>query len=49
MFNAIILVEAISTPRLSAELKWGYFSNWRGGCGNNVEDDLVQEMMNKNK
>lgn len=47
MFQNIALAEGVLSPRLSAEIKWGYFSNWRGGAGNNMENDLVQEIMNK--
>ena len=31
----------------SAEYKWGFFFNWRGGEGNNIEDDLGQEICNR--
>ena len=47
MFVSISQVESLLTPRLSEEFKWGYFSNWRGGTGNNMEDDLVQEISNR--
>ena len=47
MFVSIAQVESLLTPRLSEEFKWGYFSNWRGGEGNNIEDDLAQEITNK--
>ena len=37
----------MSDVRMSEEFKWGFFSNWKGGEGNNVEDDLIQEIFNK--
>ena len=47
MFVAIAQTECLLTPRLSEEFKWGYFVNWKGGEGNNIEDDLAQEICNK--
>lgn len=47
MFTSIVQVECLLTPRLSEEYKWGYFSNWRGGVGKNMEDDLAQEISNR--
>ena len=46
MFVAISQYECLLTPRLAEEFKWGYFVNWRGGEGNNIEDDLCQEISN---
>ena len=46
MFVSIAQMECLYTERLSEELKWGFFSNWYGGEGRNVEDDLVQEICN---
>ena len=46
MFTNIAQMECIITPRLAEEFKWGFFVNWRGGPGNNMEDDLVQEISN---
>lgn len=47
MFVSIAQIECLLTPRLSQEFKWGFFVNWRGGAGNNIEDDLAQEISNK--
>lgn len=47
MFVSIAQIECMLTPRLAEEFKWGFFVNWRGGVGNNVEDDLAQEISNK--
>ena len=47
MFVSIAQMECLLTPRLSAEFKWGFFTNWRGGPGRNIEDDLGQEISNK--
>lgn len=47
MFVSNAQMECLLTPRLSAEFKWGFFTNWRGGYGHNIEDDLVQEITNK--
>ncbi|XP_066914508.1 uncharacterized protein [Clytia hemisphaerica] len=47
MFVSIAQIECTLTPRLSEEFKWGFFLNWRGGKGNNIEDDLAQEICNR--
>lgn len=47
MFVSIAQIECMLTPRLSEEFKWGFFVNWRGGEGHNVEDDLAQEIQNR--
>lgn len=47
MFVSIAQIECLLSPRLSHEFKWGFFVNWRGGEGNNIEDDLAQEITNK--
>lgn len=47
MFVSIAQIECLLTPRLSEEFKWGFFVNYRGGAGNNIEDDLAQEIYNK--
>ena len=47
MFVSIAQMECLLTPRLAREFKWGFFVNWRGGAGNNIEDDLAQEISNK--
>ena len=46
MFVSIAQMECTLTKRLSEEFKWGFFFNWRGGAGNNIEDDLGQEICN---
>ena len=46
MFLSIAQIECLLTPRLSEQFKWGFFVNWRGGAGNNIEDDTAQEIMN---
>ena len=46
MFVAVSQVEALLTPQLAEEFKWGYYVNWKGGKGNNIEDDLCQEICN---
>ena len=43
MFISIAQIEFLLTPRLSEEFKWGFFLNWRGGAGHNIEDDLAQK------
>ena len=35
------------TPRLSEEFKWGFFVNWSGGAGKNIEHDFAQEISNR--
>ena len=47
MFTSIAQMECMLTPRLAEEVKWGFFVNWRGGPGNNMEDDLAQEISNR--
>ena len=47
MFVSIAQIECVLTPRLSEEFKWGFFVNWRGDAGRNVEDDLAQEISNR--
>ena len=47
MFVAVSQVEATATERMAQELKWGYFTNWRGGPGRNIEEDMTQEIFNK--
>ena len=47
MVISIAQVECMLTPRLSEEFKWGFFVNWRGGEGHNIEDDLAQEIQNR--
>ena len=33
--------------KASTRIQVGFFVNWRGGAGNNIEDDLAQEISNK--
>ena len=40
-------IECMLNPRLSEEFKWGFFVNWRGGDGNNIQDDMAQEIFNR--
>jgi hypothetical protein len=47
MFVSVAQIECLLTPRLSEEFKWGFFVNWRGGIGHNIEDDLAQEISNR--
>ena len=46
MFRSLAQIQCLLTERLSNEYKWGFFSNWKGGAGNNIEDDLSQEICN---
>ena len=43
----IAQIECLLTPKLAEEFKWGFFNNWRGGAGKNIEDDLAQEISNR--
>ena len=47
MFVSIAQMECMLSEKLSNEVKWGFFSNWRGGAGNNIEDDKAQEICNR--
>ena len=47
MFVAVSQVEVTATPRMAQELKWGYFTNWRGGAGRNIEENMTQEIFNR--
>ena len=46
MFVSLAQQQCLLTPRLSEEFKWGFFVNWRGGPGHNMEEDLAQEISN---
>ena len=39
-------IECLLTERMSGQFTWGFFSNWAGGEGRNIEDDLSQEIFN---
>ena len=47
MFMSIAQIECLLTPRLAEEFKWGFFVNWKGGKGKNIEDDMAQEISNR--
>lgn len=47
MFNSVAQMEVMLTARRAEEFKWGFFTNWNGGEGRNIEDDLVQEICNR--
>ena len=47
MFISIAQVESLLTPQLAEQFKWSYFVNWKGGEGNNMEEDKAQEITNK--
>ena len=47
MFIAVSQVEITATKRMSEELKWGYFTSWRGGVAKNIEEDMAQEIYNR--
>ena len=47
MFVSIAPNWCLLTPCLSEQFKWGFFGNWRSGVGNNIEDDLAQEISNR--
>jgi hypothetical protein len=47
MFTSIAQIEYLLTPRRSEVFKWGFFVNWCGGEGKNIEDDLAQEISNR--
>ena len=47
MFVSIAKIECLLTPRLAEQFEWGFFVNWRGGAGRNIEDDLAQEISNR--
>ena len=47
MLVSIAQIECLLTPRLAEEFKWGFFVNWRGGHGKNIEDDVAQEISNR--
>lgn len=46
MFVSTAQIDCGSTPHLSEEFKWGFFCHWRGGAGNNIKDDVAQEISN---
>jgi hypothetical protein len=47
MFVSIAHIEYLLTPWASTRIQVVFFVNWRGGAGNNIEDDLAQEISNK--
>ena len=47
MFNSVAQMEVMLTKKQAEEFKWGFFTNWNGGKGMNIEDDLVQEICNR--
>ena len=47
LFVSIAQIECLLTPRLTEEFKWDFFVNWRGGAGNNIEDEVAQEIFNR--
>ena len=47
MFVSTAQIECLLTTKLFEEFKWGFFVNYRGGAGKNIEDDLAQEIYNK--
>ena len=46
MFVSIAQIACLLTPHLAEQFKWGFFVNWWGGAGRNIEDDLAQEISN---
>lgn len=46
MFVSIAQIECLLTPGLSEEFKWGFYCKWKGGAGNNIEDDVAKEISN---
>ncbi|XP_038057857.1 uncharacterized protein LOC119729304 [Patiria miniata] len=44
---AIAQVEALLTPQMAQRVLWGRFCSIRGGPGNNMECDLMQEIYNR--
>ena len=47
MFISIAQVECLLPPQLASRMKWGYFVNWKGGKGKNIESDCAQEVSNR--
>ena len=47
MFHSIAQMEVMLPKKQAEEFKWGFFTNWSGGEGMNIEDDLVQEICNR--
>ena len=37
----------VKTPCLSEQFNWVFFGNWKSVVGNNIEDDLAQEISNR--
>ena len=47
MFHSIAQMEVMLPKKQAEEFKRGFFTNWSGGKGMNIEDDLVQEICNR--
>eukprot|EP00794_Sanderia_malayensis_P016282 gene16282-17920_t len=44
MLISIIQKEVLLSEKMAEKVKWGKFVNWKGGKGNNIENDLAQEI-----
>ena len=47
MFVSITQMECMLSAKLSHKVKWGFFSNWRGGAGSYIENDKALEICNR--
>ena len=47
LFVSIAQNQCLLTARLAEEFKWGFFVNRRGYAGNNIEDDVAQEIFSR--
>ena len=46
MLTSVAQKELILSPRLAEVVRRGPFVNWRGGAGNNMDDDTATEICN---
>ena len=47
MFLSVAEIECLLPEQLAARFKYGFFVNYKGGVGRNIEADLAQEIANK--
>jgi hypothetical protein len=47
MLTSIVQIEVFLSEKEACKCKWASTANWKGGVGNNIEADLLQENVNR--
>jgi hypothetical protein len=47
MLTSIVQIEVFLSEKEACKCKWASTENWKGGVGNNIEADLLQENVNR--